>query len=288
MLPFLRTRLGMSLLFALLALVAWAGLLDRAERAVLPGTLAGAGERVLEENLTRAAALFATARTLNAAISVLQSAEVTAGVSVGAGVEGTVVPGQALDPINDLIERFSAIMLSATVALGAATLLVTAGDVYGFGVLLPLGLLLAATALWLPGAIGSGFRRGGQLLLVAALVAKVGLPVAVLATEQVAEGLVQPTLDRAEAELAAIDLPTLPTDPAAEQDRSWLERLRAMTDIGEQIRQAAGAAASLADTVIALTVAYVVKILVLPVVMLWLLGRVAEMLIGGLLPKRQE
>jgi uncharacterized membrane protein YesL len=48
------------------------------------------------------------------------------------------------------------------------------------------------------------------------------------------------------------------------------------------------AAAGLADTVIDLTVAYVVKLLILPVVMLWLLGQVAGLLVGGLMPKRAE
>ena len=37
-----------------------------------------------------------------------------------------------------------------------------------------------------------------------------------------------------------------------------------------------------------LTVAYVVKLLILPVVMLWLLGQVAGLLVGGLMPKRAE
>lgn len=255
------------------------------ERAVLPGTLAGAGERVIEQNFARAAALFASARALNAGISVLQSTEVTGSVVVA---QGTISPGQALDPINQLIERFSDVMLSATVALGAALIVVKAGDVYGLSSLLPLGLLLAGLALWLPGAVGNGCRRGGQVLLVAALIAKIGLPVAVLATDAVADRLVSPVIEDAGARLEAIDVPRLPPDAVPAERQSWADRLGAVGDLGGQISKAAAAAAGLADTVIDLTVAYVVKLLVLPVVILWLLGQVAGLLVGGLMPKRAE
>jgi len=286
MLSFLRTRLGQTALFLALAMVAALGLMDRVER-LLPVTAPQAGMAVLEENLARAAALFATARALNAAVSVLQSAEVTAGVSVGAGVEGTIVPGQALDPVNDLVERFSAVMLSATVTLGAAMLLVQAGDVYGFQVLLPLGLLLAALALWVPGAVSAGARRAGLVLVMAALIAKLGLPLAVLGTEVMAERLVQPQIEQARGELEAIDLPRLPMEAYAAEKQSWLDRLKAVGDVGPQIARAAASAADLADTVVALTVAYIVKILVLPILLLWLIGRTAELLLNGILPRRE-
>jgi len=286
MLSFLRTRLGQTALFLALAMVAALGLMDRVER-LLPVTAPQAGMAVLEENLARAAALFATARALNAAVSVLQSAEVTAGVSVGAGVEGTIVPGQALDPVNDLVERFSAVMLSATVTLGAAMLLVQAGDVYGFQVLLPLGLLLAALALWVPGAVSAGARRAGLVLVMAALIAKLGLPLAVLGTEVMAERLVQPQIEQARGELEAIDLPRLPMEADAAEKQSWLDRLKAVGDVGPQIARAAASAADLADTVVALTVAYIVKILVLPILLLWLIGRTAELLLNGILPRRE-
>lgn len=276
----LRTRRGATVLMLLVALVAGLGLFDRAERALLPATLAEVGEARVEENLARAAALFATARALNAAISVAQSASVSAGV----GVEGSVSPGQALDPVNDLVERFSAVMLTATVALGGSALLLKAGDAYGLAVLLPGGLVLAALALWLPGAVGAGARRAGMLLLVAALIAKVGLPVTVLGTEAVANRIVEPQIARAQAELSAIELPGA---PGLAPDAGWVDRLKAAGDITGQVDRLLAAAGGIADTVIDLIVGYAVKIVILPLVTLWLVARLAETLIGGLVPKRE-
>ena len=275
---FIRSRVGASLALLLLALVAAAGLADRAV-GLLPRTPAGAGEAALEENLARAAALFATARGLNAAISVAQSAEVSAGV----GVQGTVSPGQALDPVNDLVERFSSVMLTATVALSGTLLLVQAGDLWGLSVLLPAGLGLVLLSLWLPGAAGAGARRAGLVLLVAALLAKAGLPAAVLLTEAMAQRLIDPGIAAAGATLEAVEVPGL---VSAGEDPGWLERLRAMNDVTGQVTRAVQAAGDLADDIVQLTVAYTLKIVVLPLGTLWLLGRVLELLIAGLVPRR--
>lgn len=71
------------------------------------------GEEQLDQASNRAIAAFAVARTINGVISVIQEMQV--GVSLG--INTTLQPGQILDPLNDLIERFS------TAALIAATLL---------------------------------------------------------------------------------------------------------------------------------------------------------------------
>lgn len=70
-------------------------------------------EAKLDDAAERAIAAFAVARTINGVVSVVQETQV--GVSLG--LNTTLAPGQILDPLNDLIERFS------TVALIAATLL---------------------------------------------------------------------------------------------------------------------------------------------------------------------
>ena len=61
----------------------------------------------LDTSSKRTFLAFAIARGINAAISVIQSAEIGFSIAVSA----TFAPGEILDPINDLIERFSLIML---------------------------------------------------------------------------------------------------------------------------------------------------------------------------------
>lgn len=77
----------------------------------------------IDAGLKRALVAFAAARTLNAAISVAQGTEV--GVQVGVGM--TLTLGQALDPVNDLVEQFASLMLMASVAFGVQKALLAIG-----------------------------------------------------------------------------------------------------------------------------------------------------------------
>lgn len=97
---------------ALLLFMCWHGNQDE-----LAATKVNAG-------MVRALASFATARSLNAAISVAQESSVSASVL---GVGGTLAIGQLLDPINDLIESFSSLMLIACVAFGTEAILIEIG-----------------------------------------------------------------------------------------------------------------------------------------------------------------
>src|SRR5660397_82253 len=65
----------------------------------------------LDSSFKQALAVFATAKGLNAVISLVQGTEV--------GPPGvTISIGEILDPINDLVERFSWIMLASLTSLG--------------------------------------------------------------------------------------------------------------------------------------------------------------------------
>lgn len=89
-------------LIALVALPAlgWLGILDRVSAAQVDGSITTAG------------LVYGTARGINALVSLLQGTEVNAFLL-------TFSIGEVLDPINDLIERFSQVIL---IALGSLAL----------------------------------------------------------------------------------------------------------------------------------------------------------------------
>ncbi len=93
-----------------------------------------------EKLFQRAFVTFALARTLNGVISAVQGTELALHP---AGVGVTLTPGQILDPVNDLVERFSWIMLGATVSLGIQDVLL---DVSAWWMI---KLLAAVMAIWL-------------------------------------------------------------------------------------------------------------------------------------------
>lgn len=87
----------------------------------LPG-LDAAAETYLADAIADNLIIFATARSLNAIISVIQSIELS--VSLGAGM--AVNFGEVLDPLNDLIERFSGFVLYGLTGLGLQKLVLVA------------------------------------------------------------------------------------------------------------------------------------------------------------------
>jgi len=82
-------------------------------------------ESQLSDGLKRALVSFASARALNGVISVVQGTQVAV-EPLGVGVSLSV--GEILDPINDLVEAFSTVMLTASVAFGMQLLLLNLGS----------------------------------------------------------------------------------------------------------------------------------------------------------------
>ena len=125
----------------------------------------------------RALVAFGVARGINAAISVLQESEVRVGVGVGASVK----PGQALDPVNDLVERFSWVMLVTSIAAFAVKLtsqLMLGAEVVGaLGAVMVVGVLLAGAGAGLAARAGSVMFRFASVLALAFLTVTV-LPLA--------------------------------------------------------------------------------------------------------------
>ena len=79
------------------------------------GTIDTVGQQHIDNSFNIASTTFVAARGLNAVISVVQGTEL-AMVPLGIGM--TLTPGQILDPVNDLVEQFSWVMLASTTAIG--------------------------------------------------------------------------------------------------------------------------------------------------------------------------
>lgn len=97
--------------------------------------------------MTRSLTTFAVARGLNGLVSVIQGTEVNVSP---AGVGATFAPGQLLDPVNDMVERFSWVMLMSSVSIGVQEVMLHLGKTTLFKVLFAVVTLLVLLQLWLP------------------------------------------------------------------------------------------------------------------------------------------
>ncbi|MDH3977889.1 MAG: hypothetical protein OEU86_05185 [Gammaproteobacteria bacterium] len=130
-----------------------------------------------DEALTNALITFAVSRTLNGVISVAQGTE----LALEPGGVGVVLSlGQVLDPVNDLVERFSTVMLIATSSIGLQNLLLRISEWWGLTLMLGAAAAFTLACLWLPGFNRPMLRQWATRLLLLTLFLRFAVPGLVL------------------------------------------------------------------------------------------------------------
>lgn len=155
-------------------------------------TFETAANSYIDSGLKRALISFATARTLNAILSVAQGTEVSV-QAVVVGVQFSL--GQAIRPVNEVIDQFAQLMLVASIAFGVQKILISIGAHW------VISLCLTAMALgW-----GYMYFRDKSppmwltRILVVMLMARFAVPVAVIGSDAVFHDSWPPTTHRAKS-----------------------------------------------------------------------------------------
>ena len=242
--------------------------------------LDSSASRYAEAGLKRALVSFATARTLNAVISVVQGTQVA--VQPG-GVGMTFTPGQALDPINDLVEQFSLLMLAASVSFGVQLALIKFGAFWGVSLALSLVALAWAWSGWRRPPARQWLTR----ILVALLLLRFAMPLIALGSEAafhlfLAEDYAagQASIEMSTGQVARLS--ALSTEPPADEGvadkmkRWWSQG----TDVRKRFEELKEAAGRTIEHIIKLIVVFVLQTLVLPLLLLWLLLKLGGFVAG--------
>ncbi len=228
-------------------------------------------ERVIDAGLKRALVSFATARALNAAISVAQGTEVSV---QPAGVGVNFAPGQVLDPVNDVVERFSNLMLAASVAFGVQKVLVQIGGYWIVSLLLSAAALAWLALAWSKGAAPAWLGRGLLFLLLL----RFAVPLATVGSDLVFETFLandyrqsQQAIEGATDEMQGLNPPA----SAAARDDGWLERWKGWwsqnLDLEARLDKLKALAEAWTDHIVTLMVVFVLQTLLLPLLLLWAL-----------------
>lgn len=228
-----------------------------------------AAQRYADAGLKRSLAAFALARALDAAVSVVQGTEVSAQLMVGV----TSAPGQALDPLNDLIEQFASLMLGASVAFGVQRLLVQIGAWWGLSLLLTLLALAWCAYRWRDRAVPPLLSK----VLLLALAVRFAMPLVALGSDGVYRLFMADRHAAAHADIErSIERITTLLPPAAEpkpdksiadQVRRWLTQV---PDIDKRFEDVKASAERAVEQMIDLIVVFLMQTLLLPLAFLWL------------------
>ena len=237
-------RLAAAIAVLAILPLAWIGPLDRM------------GEEYVEQGLKRAMLTFATARTVNGVISVVKSTTVS--VPFVGGVSAS--PGQLLDPLDDLIEQFSALMLAACISLAAQRLLIAAGGIPVVSA--GLTLLLLAWA-WLH-LLDRQCPRWIGITLALFLFVRFAVPIAALGSEAAFHAVMSAPYASAESGMTSASGSL--SGAADEVKKSPFKISTVLEDLKAKVDMAVRHA-------ITLMAIFVLQTIVLPLLFLWLAYR---------------
>ena len=233
----------------------------------------------VDAGMKRAFVTFASARALNAAISLAQGTE----LNLGAGASVTLSIGEVLDPVNDLVEQFSNFMLAATVAFGVQKVLLAMGQ-YEY-----VKLLLTVLAVSWAGLYVSKKKvpRWLSTIFLLMLMVRFAVPVVTVGTDALFQRFLARDYQVSQAaidETAASVKQTAPIQRQPEQDEPGLmEKLKnwspSSLDPRPHVDRLKEQMDKAAQHVVDLIVIFLLQTLVIPLLLLWGLYITARSLI---------
>jgi len=244
--------------------------------AALTGILDVPSRNYAEVAFARSLVTFALARTLDSVISVAQGTEVAV---EPAGVGVNFALGEALDPINDLIERFSAAMLVATSSLGLQGVLLRMSNWWLTDVVLVLAAVFAIATVWWPRLTLGTSRATAVRVLTIAVFVRFAVPVFVIGTNVIFDAFLAAEHQAANDALltTAEEVEELTEQAAPPENRSLTQRLEGLVDDSMRALDVRARMQSLSDRVgnaveqiVNLLVIFVLETILLPLAFLWL------------------
>lgn len=236
----------------------------------------------IDAGLKRALISFASARTLNAAISVIQGTEFSV-EPMGVGM--TFTPGQILDPINDLVEQFSTMMLVASVAFGVQKVMLAIGAHVAISIALTFIAMLWVALFYLQSAPAWLSR-----LLVVLFMIRFAVPLVTVGSDWIFQRFLAEDYDK---QLVALDATSgelrklTPQDPpqataasqAPTEERGLFDRLKdraaaITTSPSIDLQAIKKSLESIPERVLKLIVVFLMQTIIIPIILLWALYKV--------------
>lgn len=237
------------------------------------------GEAYIEATFARTLAALAATRGLDSAISLAQSSE----VSFSFGPGGSLGIGQALDPVNDLVEQYGSLLLTSTTALGTQRVAMQIGRALGWWLFIPALAAVAGSAL-----VGGRTRRvalaWGSRLFGLALFVRLAIPTTGWIDSIVAERFLESGYQQAAAAVSATTAEVAAVEEAeadAATKKGWFDRYNPVEYVGERARKLYDTLADVGESIVNLAIYFTLSTIILPLGTLWVLSRFSAALFAS-------
>jgi hypothetical protein len=242
--------------------------------------------RLHDEAFDRAMISFGLAKGLNAIISLIQGTELSF-TPVGVGLNFSV--GEVLDPFNDMVERFSWVMLVASISLGVQKLLLVLSTKLFLQIAIGISVVVSLVFMWFKQLQNSAFFPFALKVLFLLLVLRFGavlfvyssevfynsvLKVEYVSSSKVIEQTKQELEDMRDKNKKIIDT----KEKVKKTNTKWYEweigstydNIKAKLDISKQLESLQESIEEASKKIITLITIFVVQSVIMPLLFLWL------------------
>lgn len=274
------SRIAIALTFVMAGILAKSGWLDTQ------------GYQYTQAGLQRALVTFGISRSLNGVISVAQGTEVAV-EPVGIGM--TFTPGQILDPVNDLIERFSTVVLVAGTAFGAQQILldVTVSKLYAWLFWASMGLALLSLLMW--NRLTTGLKVFVMRSAVIFIFLRIAVPFFAIAGELFYQQFLEPQYQESSSQLQltterlnvlneeskVVTVGKLEEKSFIESARDWVQNAGTALDWKAHLAEFTQAAEAASEHAIRLMVVFVFQTILFPLLAMWITIRVSRICLSS-------
>ena len=219
--------------------------------------LEGRAEAYLEKSIKTTLASYVIVRGINASVSIIKESELSLSP---AGVGLSLALGEVLDPLDDMVERVSTLLLLSFLSLGVQKL---ALDILSDGLLLISGVL----ALVCGAVLTLSVQRSGFLIkiLLLLLVLRFLFPALVLANDLVYESFFRPKVEAVSSQLGSVK----------EEIQSLIRSADSTEGFREGLRNLKARLGLIFDNLLQLALYFTLQTLILPLLNLWITLRLA-------------
>jgi hypothetical protein len=260
-----------TVLFTLLA----SSLLYGASFIKLP-VIDGIADDYFSESIKAATISYATARGVNAVVSVVKESHLEL---APAGVGVTIAAGQVLDPIDDMTERLSSIMVAAITSLGIQKIGFEISKALAFKAIAVV-LLLTIPLLWLNSTGVTALLQPAIKLCLILLLLRFMLPASALISDSLYTNWLQSGIEDSVEKLTIVSKSYNEMSSISPQNKGFFSSMTAgAADEVEKTKKAfmnmVENAENIVSALLQLMTAYLaiflVQVLLLPLSMLWVL-----------------
>ncbi|QOP46025.1 hypothetical protein [Sulfurimonas paralvinellae] len=271
-------KIGLSIVIIILAVLSTLWQLD-AEAMTM-----------LDASFDRAMVAFGLAKALNAVISLIQGTELSL-TPVGIGLNFSV--GEVLDPFNDIVERFSWVMLLSSVALGIEKLLLIFSSKLFLQIALSLSGVLTLSFLWIKKLKNSLFLAYSLKIFLFLLVIRFAAVVFVYSSQILYDSLLQneyvhatKVITKTKTELEAIETKNK-SILQQKKEQGFLDSLGSKYDsvveslnLSKQLDSLEKSIDDATRNIISLITVFVVQTVLFPLLFLWFIIAVIRWIFG--------